>query len=244
MRQHRNITVTEKLTGLAVAMLLVGGLSSATGSLLNRSNDRLDYDFVAFDNDFSAFDDFAAPVIRVEAVEGLDKMFFPREFMDERSAEALEQSLEYGLAQAEELLNLHESKLEALETTLEDVLDMPRIPEPLRAEMISEISMQIRQAEREVRRTMAETRRAMAETARAGAESHRAVAEAARARVEAAEAAPAIEQARPKLAPLQKLLPLPPVTPERQACGDRKKSDEEKGSKDGKEGFMEALSFV
>jgi hypothetical protein len=39
-------------------------------------------------------------------------------------------------------------------------------------------------------------------------------------------------------------LPLPAVTPEKQACSDKDKKSKEKGSKDGKEGFLEALSYV
>ncbi|WP_417317281.1 hypothetical protein [Emcibacter sp.] len=217
MNRRRIITVTEKLTGLAIAILVVGGLSSVVGSLLNTSETRRDFEFVALNE---AVD----PLMRVEAVEDRDFVFHSRQFMDERSAEALERAMEYGLAQLEKVMSLHENRLASLEEYLEEIEEIERIPEPLREEMRVEVALEIRRAEREVRRVLAEVRRLHVEKAAA----------AVRAREIPERAAP----------PKPPAFPLPHVTPERQACDQNEEKPKEKGSKDGKEGFMEALSFV
>ena len=216
MRKHRDITVTEKLTGLAVAMLLVGGLSSVAGSLMNTKESRRDFEF-------AAMNEAVDPFVRVEVVDGSDFVFHAREFMDERSAEALERSMEFSLLQLEEVMSLHEERLEDLEETLAEIEEIDRVPEALREEMRVEISLQIRRAEREVRRVMAEVRRVHAE--------------------KVAAAVREVETVKPAL-PKLPALTLPLVTPEKQACDQKDKKSGEKGSKDGKEGFLEALSFV
>ncbi|MFC7049765.1 hypothetical protein [Emcibacter nanhaiensis] len=223
--------MTEKLTGLAIAMLLVGGLSSVAGSVLNTKETRRDFEFVGMNE---AVD----PVIRVEVVAGDDFVFHARQFMDERSAAALERSVEITLEQVEKVMSLHEDRLADLEESLAEVEEMERIPEALREEMRVEISLEIHRAEREVRRVVREAERLHAEKIAAAATAHaESVASSFSSRAaSAAEVEP--------LPPVSRALPLPPISPEAHACSDKDKKSKEKGSKDGKEGFLEALSYV
>ncbi len=229
MKPFKDMTVIDKLAGLCLALLVVAGMSVGAGTLLH--GNAADHAERAMNGGLPS-----ASLVRVSSQISEDVIFHPAEVIDEAHArvyaDALKRhevrELEQLLATREQELVVQEHRLNELTKALGKVARQARIPDALRKEILAEITLQIREAEKQIKHVLLEVK-----------DIH----------VAAEKVTGNIAPVIPPRAPAVKnhsaknhSLP----APRNYSCDHQDKNGdaEKRGKKKGREGFLESLSFV